>query len=194
MTKHTDNTRLRLAPPGSRSGFWLFVLIMLLPLTITIAAMTLAALSDGKKNLLGNSMTLTFVVVVFGMAALCGVLWWVLSWAMRRQSLTLTASTLEMRSTFYRCVMPLKEMKLEQVRVVDLDEHTELKPLVKINGFSMPGFNSGWFLLRNKRRAFVATSDGRHKLWLPSKGKHDLLIEPTDATALLTRLQESSRE
>ena len=56
--------------------------------------------------------------------------------------------------------------------------------------FSIPGFHSGWFLLRNRRRSFVAIADGRRKLWLPGSGRHDLLIEPADPAALLARLRE----
>ena len=75
-------------------------------------------------------------------------------------------------------------------RGLDLDEHIEFKPILKTNGFSIPGFRSGWFLLRNRRRSFVATADGRRKLWLPGSGRHDLLLEPVDPAALLARLRE----
>ncbi|UWX03647.1 hypothetical protein H1235_12365 [Pseudoxanthomonas sp. NC8] len=73
---------------------------------------------------------------------------------------------------------------------MDLDEHTELRTTIKTNGFSIPGFHSGWFLLRNRRRTFVAITDGRRKLWLPGSGRHDLLIEPVDPAAVLARLRE----
>ena len=69
-------------------------------------------------------------------------------------------------------------------------EQVQLRPTLKTNGFSIPGFHSGWFLLRNRRRSFVAITDGRRKLWLPGSGRHDLLIEPADPAALLARLRE----
>ena len=141
-------------------------------------------------GLLLTTLALTVALTVGGIAVLCGAMWWGLARLMRRQALELSADALELRSSFYRCRMPLAELELDQARLVDLDERTEYRPAVKANGFSIPGFRSGWFLLRNRRRTFVAIADGRRKLWLPGSGKHDLLLEPRDPAALLERLRE----
>ena len=109
---------------------------------------------------------------------------------MHRQSLQLSPDLLDVRSSFYRCRTPLHALKLDQARVVDLDEQVELRPTLKTNGFSIPGFHSGWFLLRNRRRTFVAIGNGRRRLWLPGSGRYDLLLEPVDPAALLARLRE----
>lgn len=189
-TSRPNDPRLQLAPPAERAGFWLFALAFLLPVAITATAVAIPVLRGGPLDLVGNSLPLTLALTVGGVALLCAGLWWGLSRLMRRQALTLAADALEVRSSFYHCKVPLQGLKLEQARLVDLDEHTELKPTLKTNGFSLPGFQSGWFLLRNRRRTFVAVSDGRRKLWLPSEGKHDLLLEPRDPAALLERLRE----
>ncbi|KAF1689811.1 PH domain-containing protein [Pseudoxanthomonas koreensis] len=189
MTTDPD-PRLQLAPPGARTGFWLFTLTFVLPLAVTAFALAVAAVRGGPMKLIGGSLPLTVALSLGGLALMCGALWWVLSRFMHRQGLSLSTDSLEVRSSFYRCRVPLSELKLDQARVVDLDEHTELRPTLKTNGFGMPGFHSGWFMLRNRRRGFVATADGRRKLWLPTHGKHDLLLEPKDPAALLARLRE----
>lgn len=183
--------RMSLAPPSGRAGFWLFALAFLLPVAITAAALLVPVLRGGPLDLIGGSLPLTLALSLGGIALLCGTLWWVLSRLMHRQALELSADALDVRSTFYRCRVPLADLKLEQARVVDLDERTELRPGLKTNGYSMPGFRSGWFRLRNGKRTFVATSDGRRKLWLPGAG-HDLLLEPRDPVALLERLREQA--
>ena len=185
-----NDPRLRLAAPGGRAGAWLFALAFLLPLAITAVAFVLPVVQAGPPRLLAGSMPLTVAASLGGLVLLCGALWWVLHRFMHRQALLLPGGVLEVRSSFYRCRTPLAELKLEQARVVDLDEHTELRPMLKTNGFSIPGFRSGWFLLRSRRRSFVAIADGRRKLWLPASGRHDLLIEPVDPAALLARLRE----
>ena len=185
-----DEPRFQLVPPGPRARAWLFTLCLLLPLVITAATLAIPVLTGNATSLVGGSVPLTVALVLGGLALLCGALWWVLARFMRRQALRVSADALEVRSSFYRCTTPLAELKLDQARVVDLDERTELKPTLKTNGFSIPGFHSGWFLLRNRRRTFVAIADGRRKLWLPGSGKHDLLLEPRDPAALLERLRE----
>ena len=182
--------RFQLVPPGPRARAWLFTLCLLLPLVLTAATLAIPVLTGSATSLVGGSVPLTVALVLGGLVLLCGALWWVLARSMRRQALRVSADALEVRSSFYRCTTPLAELKLDQARVVDLDERTELKPTLKTNGFSIPGFHSGWFLLRNRRRSFVAIADGRRKLWLPGSGRHDLLIEPADPAALLARLRE----
>jgi hypothetical protein len=182
--------RFQLVPPGPRARAWLFTLCLLLPLVLTAATLAIPVLTGSATSLVGGSVPLTVALVLGGLVLLCGALWWVLARSMRRQALRVSADALEVRSSFYRCTTPLAELKLDQARVVDLDERTELKPTLKTNGFSIPGFHSGWFLLRNRRRSFVAITDGRRKLWLPGSGRHDLLIEPADPAALLARLRE----
>lgn len=182
--------RFQLVPPGPRARTWLFTFCLLLPLVLTAATLAIPGLTGNATSLVGGSVPLTVALVLGGLALLCGALWWMLARVMRRQALRVSADALEVRSSFYRCTTPLAELKLDQARVVDLDERTELKPTLKTNGFSIPGFHSGWFLLRNRRRSFVAIADGRRKLWLPGSGRHDLLIEPADPAALLARLRE----
>ena len=185
-----DEPRFQLVPPGPRARAWLFTLCLLLPLVITAATLAIPGLTGNATSLVGGSVPLTVALVLGGLVLLCGALWWVLARFMRRQALRVSADALEVCSSFYRCTTPLAELKLDQARLVDLDERTELKPTLKTNGFSIPGFHSGWFLLRNRRRSFVAIADGRRKLWLPGSGRHDLLIEPADPAALLARLRE----
>ncbi len=189
MSVRSDDASLTLAPPGSRARFWLFALAFLLPVLVTAATLAATMLGGGPVRLVAGSLPLTLVAILGGISLLCGVLWWVLARFMRRQALALSPQLLEVRSSFYRCRIPLHELKLDQARIVDLDEHTELRTMLKTNGFGLPGFHSGWFLLRNRRRSFVAIAEGRRKLWLPGSGKHDLLLEATDPVALLARLR-----
>ena len=187
---HAVDPRFRLAAPGSKAGTWLLVLCFIIPVVLAAFGMAVPVLRGDSVNLIAGDLMLTAMVVLTTVVLAGIALWRVMAWFMHRQSLVLSPAALEVRSSFYRCRMPLADMKLDQARVVDLDEHTELRTTIKTNGFSIPGFHSGWFLLRNRRRTFLALSDGRRKLWLPGSGRHDLLIEPVDPAALLARLRE----
>ena len=95
-----------------------------------------------------------------------------------------------MRSTFFRSRVALAQLQLAQARVIDLDERLELRPQLKTRGYSLPGLRSGWYRLRNKRKAFVATADSRHVLWLPTAAGHALLLDVRDPHGLLALLHE----
>jgi hypothetical protein len=109
---------------------------------------------------------------------------------LKRHRLQLDVGGLEIATTFYKQRIPLADLKLDAARVVRLDEHPDLKPMLKSNGYALPGFRSGWFRLRNWQKAFVATSDGERTLWLPTTRGLGLLLQPRDPQRLLDRLRE----
>lgn len=181
--KQTDlDPRLQLAPPGERAGLVLFLLVGALPVALVAVSVGLQVM-DGA----GGTGTLLLAVAITAPAFLA--LWWVLRVFMHRRALRASIDALDVRSSFYHCHVDLSALDLEQARVVNLDEHPELRPLLKTNGFSLPGFRSGWFRLRNRRRCFVAMAAGPRVLWLPTDA-HDLLLETRDPSALLSRLRQ----
>ena len=97
-------------------------------------------------------------------------------------------------SAFYKRSLALTELKLDEARVVDLDERTELKPARKANAVDIPGFKGGWFRLRNRRKAFVAMLGGPRVLWLPTRNDYDLLLQPRHPQALLEHLRKLAHD
>ena len=88
-----------------------------------------------------------------------------------------------------------QELLAAGVRIIDLalDEHTELKPLLQLFGFSPPGFNVGHYLLRNRSRAFCLLTSRQRVLYLPLRnGKPALLLSPEHPQALLDALRSSA--
>jgi hypothetical protein len=175
---------LQLQPVTARTRLLVAVLVVALPLLIAATAMAL--LDRSQQKLIGDSATLTLTCLV----ALVGAIALAIDWGMRRHRLTLDADGLEVATSFYRRRLALAELQIDQARVIDLDERTEFKPVVKTNGTSLPGFHSGWFRLRNMRKALVATVGGKRVLHLPTTRGFDLLLQPRRPQALLERLQE----
>lgn len=187
----TDDPRLRLARPGPGTHRWLFVLAVPLPLAIATASIVMAVLRGSHLALAGDSRALTIAMVLGGTLVAGTLLWCVCRWALGRLSLRVDGGILDMRAAFYRYRIPLADLDLQRARVVDLDERPQLRPgLLSNNTMTLPGFRAGWFRLGNRRFTFVAIVDGRRKLWLPSTGRRDLLIEPRDPAAALERLRE----
>ena len=110
--------------------------------------------------------------------------------SIHRRRIALEGESLVVRATLYTRRVPVAALQLDGARVLDLDEHTEYKPLLKTNGYSLPGFHAGNFRLRNRARAFcLLTGDGR-ALWLPrSDDTQALLLSPERPQALLDALR-----
>lgn len=81
---------------------------------------------------------------------------------------------------------------LDHAGIVNLDEHRELQPVWRIAGTAMPGYRSGWFRLRDKRRAYVVLTDLRRVLVLPKRDGGLLLFSLARPEALLDALQRAT--
>ena len=187
----TLDPRLQLVPPGSRPRLWMFCLCVLLPALITLAALLAVKGGDTHWDFAGGDPILVGAAIIATESLLTLTLWALLDKAMHRHGLALLPGVLEVKTSFYSRIVPLPELKLDEARVVDLDERTEFKPGMKTNGYSVPGFHSGHFRLRNREKAFVAIAGERRALWLPTS--HDspgLLLQPQQPDALLNRLRE----
>lgn len=115
--------------------------------------------------------------------------------AMKRRAVELRDGILDIRAAMYRKRVATAELDLQRARIVDLEERTELRPLLKTNGMSLPGFHAGHFRLRDKfGRAFCLLTDRRRVLWLPLRdGKNQLLLSLQQPQALLDALREPNR-
>ena len=183
--------RLQLVAPGKQPRLWMFCLCVLLPVLVTIAALLAVKNGDTHWDFAGGDPLTVGAAIVGAELLLMSALWALLDKAMHRHGLTLSADSLEVKSSFYSRVVPLSELRLDEARVIDLDERTEFKPAAKSNGYAVPGFHSGHFRLRNREKAFVAIAGERRALWLPvSHDNPGLLLQPQQPDALLNRLRE----
>ena len=188
----TDASRApwQLEPASAGARAWLVGLTAVLPVAITGIALGFAFTSDGPKTLIAGSESLTLTVILAGVALLGGAIAFVVDRAMRRHRVTVDADGVEVATTFYRRRLGWAQLRLDEARVANLDEHTHLKPALKSNGTALPGFRSGWFRLRNRDKALVAMTSGPRVTWIPTTEGYALLLQPRQPQALLDHLRE----
>ncbi len=111
--------------------------------------------------------------------------------AVRRRSVALQDGILDARAAMYRKRVAVAELDLGRARIVNLAERTELRPWLKSNGMSMPGFHAGHFRLRGDfGKAFCLLTQRERVLWLPLRdGKQQLLLSLERPQALLDALR-----
>lgn len=180
---------LQLRPASTRSRGWLYALCVGLPVLICIVSLAFALSMEGTKRLIADDAAITAAVGLVCVLLPAGLIGYALARMQRRHRLDLRDGMLEVTTTFYRRRFGLAELDLANARVVDLDERRELAPFLRTNGFSLPGFHSGWYRLRNRQRALVAIADGRRVLWLPTRLGYGLLLQPQQPQALLDHLR-----
>jgi len=164
-------------PPPVYAWLWLAGMGALLPLGI-IAGLWF---SGEPLRMSGIVPALVIVPMVFAMLLL----------AMQRRAVDLQDGTLDVRVAVFRQRVAVAQLDLERARIVDLAERTELRPVLKTGGMSLPGFHGGRFRLREKfGRAFCLLTDRHRVLWLPLRdGRDQLLLSLEHPQALLDALK-----
>jgi hypothetical protein len=163
------------APLHPYALWWLWV-----PMLLAIAGVLVAMTMQARPPAPGVWGTIPFVLLV-GTG---------LGWAAQRRRITLDNRELQVAATLYTRKLALEALDLGKARVVSLEEHTDLKPAIKTNGFSLPGLKAGHFRLRNLSKAFCLVTDPTRVLVLPLRNGGLLLLSPERPQDLLLRLRE----
>jgi hypothetical protein len=113
--------------------------------------------------------------------------------AMFRRAVLLEDGMLVVKAALHTRRVPLAALAPERARIVDLDERTGLRPLLKTWGMALPGFHAGWFRQREGlRKVFCLLTDRRRVLWLPVSGGPDLMLSLERPQALLDAIAAQS--
>lgn len=185
-----NDSVLQLVPASNRSRAYLFAITIGAPVLATMVGVAMGHAPTGESWWGIGDRGADALIAMLVVALVTGAIALFLDRMLKRHRLLLDADGIEVATTFYMQRIAFADLKPDAARVLRLDEHPDLKPLLKSNGYALPGFRSGWFRLRNWQKAFVATSDGERLLWLPTSRGFGLLLQPRDPQRLLDRVRE----
>ena len=178
-TMTTPPREFAVAPLQSMVWPLAILLMVVLPVGIVVAVMF-----GPQQQAMPVAARWMLLLALLGVSAALAML--------RRRRITLDQGVLVVAATFYTRKAPLATLDLAQARIANLDEHTELRPGLKSNGYSLPGFQAGHFRLRNRAKAFCLLTTQQRVLVLPQRDGGYLLLSPEHPQALLDALGASS--
>jgi hypothetical protein len=168
--------RFEVTPPGK--GAWAFVAGIGLLLPLSIAAVLYATEVDPQALRAAQFALPAFLLVMLATVA-----------CMQRRSVGIEQHRLVVRAAFYTLRLPLDAIDLPRARVISLAEHTRLKPSLKTNSMSLPGFHAGHYLSRGKQRLFSLVTDNARVLALPESSGRMILLSLQRPQALLAAIE-----
>ena len=107
-----------------------------------------------------------------------------IQYAINSQGLTIK------NAIFYGRTIRKDEIAIDGARIINLNEEPAYKPALRTNGIGLPGFQSGWFRLKNKEKALLFVTDYQKVLYLPTTKDYSLLISVTDPETMLEKMKE----
>lgn len=186
------NAAFELVMPDGRARGILFAICVVVPMLITMVALVLARAPHPSLEGAPDASAMFPVMPIAWVLLVVVSTWVMIDRLMQRHRLRLDRSRIDIVTSFYRRSLALDELRVKEARVVDLDEHTGLRPGMKTNAMATPGFRSGWFRLRNRERAFVAMASGPRVLWIPTSAGFGLMLEVAQPQALLAWLRDAT--
>lgn len=167
----TASREFRVAPPDMRKA----ALLPVLGFIAAIAGVAVAAREQAGVLWLLPLLALIAAVIARGL---------------RRQRVALgNDGALLVQAGLHQCRVPLADLDASRVRIVDLGEHTELRPFLKTFGTALPGYKAGHFRLRDRSRAFVLVTDPSRVLVLTERSGRRLLLSLAKPQELLDIVQ-----
>jgi hypothetical protein len=79
----------------------------------------------------------------------------VLSWGISSNSVTLEENRLALQAGFYHAQIDNIGLASSAIHVLPQDKLGEYAPVMAVNGIRLPGYQVGWYLLQNRKLAFV---------------------------------------
>lgn len=171
---------LSLIPVGRRLMVTV-VLVLLLPLTAVAGATIFLSRQHPEQPLV---LPVTFVsLIAFILIPL------ILLRLVKRARATIDKGELVIETGVGKKRIALANLRSRGVQTVDLTQRRELRPRWRTWGASMPGFNSGWFRLRNGEKAVCLLTDQRRVAYLRSDADNlTVLISLNDTAPLKAAL------
>lgn len=112
-----------------------------------------------------------------------------MAWNLTRLRVNLSDAGLRIRRLPWPRTLPMAAFDLEHAEIADLGQRKDLLPFMKIVGTRVPGYRSGRFRLRDKRKASVLITDLRRVLVLPLRDGSVVMLSVERPDALLQAMR-----
>lgn len=125
------------------------------------------------------------LVVVFGLLAASAI-------GSRSATFEVSREGLRLRGDLYGRFIPSSTIHADRARRVDFEASPELTPGLRTMGTGLPGYQSGWFRLRNGDRALLYLTDRSRAVYVPTTNGYGVLLSPADPEAFLLALKQGA--
>lgn len=107
----------------------------------------------------------------------------------RTASFEVSAEGLRLRGDLYGRFIPKSELKASEATRVDWSAQAGLTPNLRTLGTGLPGYQAGWFRLRDGQKALVYLTDRSHAVYVPTTRGHGVLLSPSDPDGFVAALR-----
>jgi hypothetical protein len=112
----------------------------------------------------------------------------------RNAHFDVSSAGLRLQGDWYGRMIPADEIRGGATRRVDFAAEPGLLPQRRTMGTGLPGYQAGWFRLRNGERALVYLTDRNRAVYVPTTAGYSLLLSPGNPDAFLSAVRAMARQ
>jgi hypothetical protein len=137
----------------------------------------------------GRAMWIIAIALGIVLAIVVGVLGAAMLGA-RSARFDVSRAGLRIRGDLYGRLIPREQLRATEAVRVDFTSTPELTPRWRTWGTGLPGYQAGWFRLRNGERALVYLTDRSRAVYVPTTAGYGVLLSPAEPDRFLSMLRE----
>ncbi len=146
--------------------WWLYAVFVLGGFVMILGYLKMAQESNDPVKGKWRVLALRFILPFSFMGLMMG------GWLVYQQetaTLEITPQALVIHAGWGSPEILLSDLRLDEARVVNLDQERSLQPVVRTGGTGAPTLKAGWFILRNREKAFLLVTKPEKVLYLPTR-------------------------
>jgi len=136
----------------------------------------------------GNSTFIFIGILVLFLSALTLFIAW-MSFRSLNTSVRIDNDQLVMDTVLYGKKLPMAEIRRQEVEIIELHKGSLFEPKWRTNGLGMPGFQLGWFKLRNGEKALLAVTDRSRVVRIPTTNGYSIMVSVRQPEMLVESLR-----
>jgi len=113
--------------------------------------------------------------------------------ASRTATFEVSSEGLRLRGDWYGRLIPADRLVRGMARRVDLEATPDLAPRRRTLGTGLPGYQAGWFRLRNGERALLYLTDRSKAVFVPTTEGYGVLVSPSEPDRFVAAVNQFAR-
>ena len=139
-----------------------------------------------------RALWLIGLIPLFVLVLVVSILWASINGA-RSATFEVSPAGLRLRGDWYGRFIPADHLVRGMARRIDLVTASELTPGRRTMGTGLPGYQAGWFRLRNGERALLYLTDRSKAVYVPTSEGYSVMVSPSEPEKFLEAVNTLTR-